>query len=271
MKKTVSAFRFSVAKLFETSEQGRPYFWTFTFREKHSEDEAFRLWSLFARSLNDYGRTDGGKSTIYGLRVAEHHPGGHGLHFHVLLNRFIPIHAIRQRAEQFGFFWIDVRRCDGESLETQRDYLAKYMTKTKRPPELKGRRLWAAIGSWEHTKVRDIEIESEYRAAYLLAKQVYKEQKMTKKIYPDANLGFRERGHFDFMASATEHVYQLLTGAGIPLLPHLYANPEATVKISQLLRQEPPPDEQKSKSQSQKRKIPEIYIQESFDLERSGI
>ncbi len=41
-------------------------------------------------------------------------------------------------------------------------YMGKYLTREDRAPCLKGRRLWAAFGTWEWTKVKDVAFESEF-------------------------------------------------------------------------------------------------------------
>lgn len=215
MNKSQAAFRASMRTMFDLSEKKRPYFWTFTLAKKLSVPAAFRAWRDFVAALMRYG-SSGGKHTIYGLRVAELHPNGHGLHFHCVLNRHIPIHAIRQRAEHYGFFWIDVRRTLLGDASGIADYLTKYLTKAGRPEELKGRRLWAPIGKWETTKVRNIVVESEFAEAY---RQRYRQNVVLASLASADGLRYRKENHFEIMEAAAKHVWQVVAGERYPLLP----------------------------------------------------
>jgi len=228
MNKSQAAFRASMRSMFELSEKRRPYFWTFTLAKKLSVPAAFRAWRDFVAALMRYG-SSGGRHTIYGLRVAELHPNGHGVHFHCVLNRHIPIHAIRQRAEQYGFFWIDVRRTLAGDAGGMADYLTKYLTKAGRPAELKGRRLWAPIGKWETTKVRNIVVESEFAEAY---RQRYRQNLVLASLAEADGLRYRKENHFEIMEAAARHVWSVIAGLHYPLLPKNWETPAERAQLA---------------------------------------
>lgn len=225
------AFRFACQKLFEISDDQRPYFWTFTFREKLAVKTAIARWSEFVRSLWKMGQHLHTKEqTIIGLRVFELHPGGHGLHIHALLNRRVDIRMIRRRAERYGFFWIQVKRCnEGEGMA---DYLGKYLSKQNRPEDLKGVRLWQAIGQWGQSKCKDIEIISEFSEAYRARRKyveaensaVIKERKQQvvnqrahEEGYHKVNTCLRKESEFESMMYARAYVAGVRCGKLPPL------------------------------------------------------
>jgi len=200
MSKSAMAFRFSCVAFFESTKSA--YFWTFTFKNRHSIPEACERWSKFANALAKYGRQNG-KDTIYGLRVFELHPGGHGLHIHALFNRRISIHAVRRRAEEYGFWWIDVRKVTAKTAEGDvllSEYLSKYLAKSARPPELKGRRIWAAIGKWEHSKCGNMVLESEFTAAFKLRRNMIEQE---KELCERVGVPYRLESNLETMAWAS--------------------------------------------------------------------
>lgn len=71
--------------------------------------------------------------------VYEKHPGGHGWHIHIVLNRFIPIREFRAVAERYGFGRIHIELCGADIGK----YISKYISKTiqERPDDCKGLRL----------------------------------------------------------------------------------------------------------------------------------
>lgn len=221
LTRSKAAFHHSVETFFRHVSEGKhkAYLWTFTFEKVISVKEAFQMWNKFAKSLWKYGlHPKTGESTIFGLRVAELHPGGHGVHFHVLVNRRIPIQAVRRRAEQFGMFWIDVQRAystDG-SLGW---YLAKYLAKGDRPPCFKGRRLWQAFGQWGQTRCKDIEVRSEFCAAFKARRELLNAE---RRIAEMEGRPYRVESNLETMAWAKEHCFQVLTDKVPPLCPELW-------------------------------------------------
>jgi len=147
--KSQVACRFTLESLFE---RGACYLWTFTFREAHSVSEGFRAWGLAQRDLVD-------KLGFRGVRVAELHPGGHGLHIHVVALGYYDVDHVRYVACRYGFGRINVsKRIKSNGLL----YVTKYLSK-ERLPGLCGRRLWATVGGGIEsfkTRVRDVQCHS---------------------------------------------------------------------------------------------------------------
>jgi hypothetical protein len=133
----------------------RVYFWTFTFAAVHSDWEAMRMFSAF---LNHLRKTIGGDWS--GVRVAELHPGGHGVHFHALLDRRLDVHIVRRVGRCYGIGRIHVEVAHGEESVK---YLAKYLSKQREGPLCEsGRnaRRWASFGPIQGTRVSDLVNES---------------------------------------------------------------------------------------------------------------
>lgn len=145
------------------------YLWTFTVaEEKLDPRETARRWNRCQRKLVlELG--------FIGVRVFEMHPGGHGLHVHLVTPFRYWVGAVRKVTKRYLFGRINVKPIPAICG----DYVAKYLTKQTLQdfPELKGLRLWAKIGtklsSWKGTKVNDIFTESEaldlFRRWYKLA------------------------------------------------------------------------------------------------------
>lgn len=146
--KTKAAFLISAFRFFERNP--RVYFWTFTFRQVKDDVWYMYQWSEFLRYVQDrHGRI------FTGLRVVEAGEGGHGLHFHALVNRRFAVQIMRRLGKRFGIGRIQVVRCD----EGAAWYLSKYMGKDSLPLA-KGIRRWAAIGGYKPTKVNSVVVES---------------------------------------------------------------------------------------------------------------
>lgn len=147
--KSEVAFLLSCEKLFATNE--KIYLWTFTFKKVLPDWYYPRAWSAFIHDLqqNYYG------GFLQGLRVLEIHPGGHGLHYHALLNKRIPVDLVRKVKKKYGFGRDHVIIANVRSGQ----YLAKYLT--KRNGELyPGMRRWGTVGSFKQVRKNDIEIDS---------------------------------------------------------------------------------------------------------------
>lgn len=209
MIRSKAAFIFSVRSFFERSE--RPYFWTFTFREVHDVKVALALWEKFRKALWNFGRhPETGEQTIIGLRCFELHPGGHGVHVHCLLNRFINIHIVRRLSHKYGFGRDHVVRIHSlEHAETMADYMAKYCSKQDRPPCLKGRRLWAPIGKWGATRCKDIEVESEFVAAYRARRRVVQAEAAVAQA---TGVPYRLEHQLESMGWAQDHCFRVKVG-----------------------------------------------------------
>jgi hypothetical protein len=121
------------------------YLWTFTLPRKVDIPTACKMWSDLGRDLV---RTH----DFRGVRAFEIHPGGHGLHVHVVTVSRYDVSAIRPCCRHHGWGRIHV-----EAIPSSRaKYIAKYCTKADRPKCLKGRRLWAPMGKIQSTKVAHI-------------------------------------------------------------------------------------------------------------------
>jgi hypothetical protein len=146
MNKSAQSCIWSIRSLL--AEKKVAYLWTFTFRNRLEIADACGRWQDLQRDLV---RSVG----FQGVRVYELHPGGHGLHIHVITSGRHDVRAVRYYAESAGFGRIHVKPVPSEGA----DYIAKYLTKARRSNELKGRRLWACLG-FKGAKVRDCEIDS---------------------------------------------------------------------------------------------------------------
>lgn len=146
MNKTAQSCIWSIRALL--ADKKVAYLWTFTFRNRLEVSDACGRWQDLQRDLV---RSVG----FQGVRVYELHPGGHGLHIHVITSGRHDVRAVRHYAESAGFGRIHVKPLPA----TGADYVAKYLTKARRSPELKGRRLWACLG-FKGAKVRDCVLDS---------------------------------------------------------------------------------------------------------------
>jgi len=152
--KSKDALCFTIDRL---SEQGRLYFWTFTFADLLEVPEARKRWQLCLRELV---RVTG----FLGVRVYEMHED-HGLHIHAIVCGKYPLRLVRLIVAQYGFGRIHVARVSHNPY-----YISKYVNKADRPECLKGCRLWAAFGGSHekksvHTRTRDIEYDSLWHRA----------------------------------------------------------------------------------------------------------
>jgi hypothetical protein len=152
MKKTQIAFQMSTERL---AERGRLYFWTFTFKEKLDIVETRKRWNHLLTLMKRRW------PNLCGLRVYELHKS-HGLHVHLLTDRFIDVNTARTLASRAGWGRIHVQRIPA----TKAGYLGKYLSK-ERPECFKRWRLWAAFGKdWTATKVGNLEKRSAFSTVY---------------------------------------------------------------------------------------------------------
>ncbi len=161
--KSKMAFQWS-AESIPKNRHGNLYFWTFTFAEVLDVAEGRRRWSEFLRKLRKRKKRQG--LDFQGLRVFELHPGGHGLHIHVLTHCFLRVNEVRALWQSCGGGRVHVLPIAADRA----GYAGKYLRKSGRPDCLKGVRMWAAFGGMEHTKVKDVEIESSWTRAYQFLK-----------------------------------------------------------------------------------------------------
>ena len=155
MKRTKAAFLFSTRKLAAQSL----YMWTFTFRETLNVKDTRKRWNhlltLLKRRWPD----------LCGLRVFEMHES-HGLHVHLVTNRFINVIEARELAQRAGWGRIHVQKIPVDQAE----YLGKYLSKD-RPKCFQHWRLWAAFGKWDWTKVKDLLFDCRFTRIYRACKE----------------------------------------------------------------------------------------------------
>jgi len=149
MKKSHCAFQFSVNRLFDSFK--KVYMWTLTWKSVMPDFRYGLLFHQFMRELND---RHGG--LLMGLRVVEVHPGGHGLHYHLLLNMRVSIRLVQKIGKKYGIGHCWVTPCNRESAY----YIGKYLSKES--PLSKGMRRWGTIGGFKQSRVNDIQIDSTF-------------------------------------------------------------------------------------------------------------
>lgn len=145
--KSKAAFIMTCNRMFDNWED--IYFWTFTFKDVYEDSRVMKFWADFSNALC---RKMG--NMLLGVRVVEVHPGGHGLHFHALLNQRVPMWLVRRVGYRFGIGICWVEKCDRGTAF----YLAKYLSKEHQLAP--GARHWGTIGGFEACRVRDIEVDS---------------------------------------------------------------------------------------------------------------
>jgi hypothetical protein len=146
-----------VAFLFASQTLGkqRLYLWTFTFKELLAVKETRKRWNhLLTLLLREW-------PNVQGLRVFELHQE-HGLHVHLVTNRFIDVNRARELATEAGWGRIHVTLMPSEHA----GYLSKYLSK-QRAECLQHWRLWAGFGKgWQWTKVNDVIRETLFSRVY---------------------------------------------------------------------------------------------------------
>lgn len=155
--KTKVAFDFS-AEAIRPNRHGNIFLWTFTFAEALDVEEGRRRWSHFLDKIRKRKKYFG----FCGLRVFELHPGGHGLHIHVLTHCFLLHRVVREiwKSCGGGFVWV-------VPIPANRaKYAGKYLRKSGRPICFKGVRMWAAFGGMDHTRVKDVQVDSPWKRTY---------------------------------------------------------------------------------------------------------
>jgi hypothetical protein len=156
MNKSKAAFLFAS----RTLGQHRLFLWTFTFKDLLAVKETRKRWNhLLTLLLRTWPE-------LQGLRVFELQEE-HGLHVHLITNRFIDVNRARELATRAGWGRIHVARMPREHA----GYLAKYLSK-ERPGCLKRWRLWAGFGKgWEWTKVKDVIRQTLFSTIYRACKE----------------------------------------------------------------------------------------------------
>ena len=173
--KSKFAFQESV-KLLPPNRKGHVFLWTFTFKTCVDVDVARKFWSMFLENLRVWKLRSRGK--FHGFRVFELHPGGHGLHIHVVTDCFWWVVDVRMLwqlmrtvriEDENGRRVVEVQggRVNVVPIPVEKaGYAGKYLSKSRRPECLKGVAMWRAFGGQEYTRVKDIKVESNWTRAY---------------------------------------------------------------------------------------------------------
>lgn len=69
-----------------------------------------------------------GLNLLY-VQVVEWHPGGHGYHIHVVVDKYINVRELRRYTTACGFGRIHIIRCDDNKVQKLAFYMAKYLSK----------------------------------------------------------------------------------------------------------------------------------------------
>ena len=162
------------AFLFATRTLGAQslFMWTFTFKDVLNVKDTRTRWNHLLTLLKRRW------PKLAGLRVFELHEY-HGLHVHLVTNRWIDVNEARRLAQQAGWGRIHVQRIPVERAA----YLAKYLSK-ERPLCFKRWRLWAGFGEWQWTKVKDVFFDCAFTRIYRACKEWLRWK---------GNAGYRER------------------------------------------------------------------------------
>lgn len=177
--KSSAAFQFTAANLFQRGF--KVYLWTFTFAEVVADWEGSKRFSKLINHL----QKNFNDCTWGGVRVVELHKE-HGVHYHALINRRLPIDIVRRLALSYGFGRIHVCRAGRHSV----GYLAKYLSKRQgRTFTQKGNhgRKWASFGKgFQKVRVRDIEFECpmwEFRKQRNLGWRGFKMERVLRLVW----------------------------------------------------------------------------------------
>ena len=157
MTKSKAAYLFAT----QTLAEEKLYMWTFTFATVLDVKATRKRWNHLLTLLKRRW------PKLAGLRVFELHKN-HGLHVHLVTNRWIDVNVARELAFLAGWGRIHVMRIPPERAS----YLAKYLSKD-RPECLKGWRLWAGFGDWDWTKVKDVVFDSLFCRIYRACREAF--------------------------------------------------------------------------------------------------
>lgn len=144
----------SAEKLFD--ENPKLYFWTFTFTEVWHDFVYSRQWGRFWRDFTNHSNF-----FIGGLKVTELHKE-HGIHFHCILNKRLPVDEIRRIGRKYGIGRVHVRK----AKPSDASYLAKYLSKDFNGGLSKYIRRWKCVGSFVGVRNKDVVIESDFTRAF---------------------------------------------------------------------------------------------------------
>jgi hypothetical protein len=139
-------------------EGGYLKMWTFTYGALLDLDEAKARWKRFIILLRQHPRA----KQWSGVRVFEMHPGGHGLHIHMVTGEWWDVVTVRHLWERAGGGRVNVKPIPKDKA----GYVAKYVAKAQEA--LDRTRIWAYIGPCRDlvTRIKDVMIQSNWTRIY---------------------------------------------------------------------------------------------------------
>lgn len=145
------------------------YLWTFTTADSPSPAECSLRWKQAVSQLTR-------KLGFFGVRVFEMHPGGHGMHVHLVTSKRFDVSAVRVITTRAGFGRIHVKSIPS----CHASYIAKYLSKQRKSDSEttlpRGVRSWAIVGRsffGEYTRVKDCQVKSPQKGVYNLLSTLY--------------------------------------------------------------------------------------------------
>lgn len=188
-----------------------PYFWTFTFVSVMPDWYYSQCWANFIRDLqNVYGQM------ILGVKVLEVHPGGHGLHYHAILNKRISVHFVRRIGKKYGVGIVQVKKCDIGAA----NYLVPYLK--KEDGLSKGIRRWGTVGGFVGVKFKDVEVDTPFqrnmthitkgkKVSFPLACQIYRSSQVWSDLsaWPESELSKLGKWASELRSVTPSRVYNL--------------------------------------------------------------
>jgi len=171
-------------------DHDRCYFWTVTAINRVPDSWFGNMHSMFMKHMRDAARAGKLPRGWGGVRVFEPHPGGHGLHSHLVLKCRMNVNVVRECAKRAGLGRVHVS--PKPVTMGMGHYLCKYLMKGS---EMAGVRRWACVGNHDGVMKNDIvfsgtrakrikELAAQYRfagmhryAAFLKACQQYEIEK----------------------------------------------------------------------------------------------
>lgn len=167
--------------------KGWGYLWTFTTPKKISLVEMLERWRQFANSCKPI------RSILKGVRVIELSKKRRW-HIHFVTVIRYDVNFFRKYAERFAFGRINVKRIPAKKLV----YVAKYLKKTMRSEEAKGRRLVAVVGfkgcsaarvrthdTWREFVYKKVPLSSGMRSGFF-----DREREAVKRWHLELEMGF---------------------------------------------------------------------------------
>lgn len=128
------------------------YLWTVTARSLVPDSWFGNMHSRFMKNMNHAARDGKIHEWWGGVRVFEPHPGGHGLHSHLVLKNRMPWRVVEACAHKAGLGRINVHN-DPVGIGAIY-YLAEYLGKSAK--EMSGVRRWACVGTYDGVGKRDV-------------------------------------------------------------------------------------------------------------------